>query len=472
MLFNSFSYAVFLLFAFILFWTFARHLRIALLILLACSYFFYGSWNAKYLGLILFVTALNFLVGMLLAREERRILRKWYLALGVVGSLGVLAVFKYYNFFANEISRAIELLQIPFYVRQIDIILPVGISFYTFQSLSYTIDVYRRKLEPCRSFLNFALFVSFFPQLVAGPIVRASELLPQISTKRSYSRDKISHGLYMILKGLAKKIIIADYLALHLVDNVFGDPRAYGGLTVLCAIYGYAFQIYGDFSGYTDIAIGSARILGFELPINFDAPYKSKNLREFWQRWHISLSTWLRDYLYISLGGSRRGNARTYVNLLITMFLGGLWHGAAYTFVLWGLLHGFALAVTRFAQRNLGLSENSSRNPVVSFLKTAFTFHIVCLGWVIFRAEKISDVPVLLSGLLNRGDWSSGVSYGVMLVLGLSFVTHFCPRKLNDFVENGFVHQSAAVQGLLLALSLALFNLLSSAASPFIYFQF
>lgn len=472
MLFNSLPYAIFLLVVFGLFWAVSDRRRTAHVLLLTASYFFYGCWNVKYLGLIFFVTALNYFIGILLHRESRQAIRKLLLTISLVGSLGVLALFKYYNFFADEVFWIFKFYHIPFPFPRLHVLLPVGISFYTFQALSYTIDLYRRKIELCADFIDFALFVSFFPQLVAGPIVRAAQFLPQLKTKKRYSNDLISSGLYQVLRGLVKKMVFADYLGMYLVDGVFADPAAHGSLAILLAVYGYAFQIYGDFAGYSDIAIGSARMLGFELPINFDAPYNAQNLREFWQRWHISLSTWLQDYLYISLGGSRRGKARTYVNLMVTMLLGGLWHGAAWTFVLWGFYHGVLLALTRLFQRRTGGTEAWEPHPGVRVLKTLFTFHLVCFGWIIFRAPHIADVGAILAGILKWSDWSVGVPGGVLVVLGLAFATHFCPRRLNDGIEAGFIRLPAPAQGLILAVGLGVFNLFKSAAHPFIYFQF
>jgi D-alanyl-lipoteichoic acid acyltransferase DltB (MBOAT superfamily) len=472
MLFNTPQYALFLLVVFALFWAVSQRLRLAHALLLLASYFFYGCWNVRYLALILFVTALNYVTGVLMRREERQGRRKLYLVISLVGSLGVLGVFKYYGFFTTELSDSLRLFGIELLIPQLKVLLPVGISLYTFQALSYTIDLYRGEIEPCDSFADFALFVAFFPQLVAGPIVRAKQFLPQLKTKKQYSDGMVSSGLFQILRGLVKKIVFADFLGMHLVDGVFADPIAHGSLTTLLAVYGYAFQIYGDFAGYSDIAIGSARMLGFELPINFDGPYKSLDLREFWQRWHISLSTWLRDYLYIPLGGSRKGGNRTYVNLMITMFLGGIWHGAAYTFVFWGIYHGALLGVTRVFQRRFGQSERTAWTPAISFLKWIVTFHLACFGWIMFRVRNISDVGVIMERIVHAGDWSVTVPGGVLVVLALAFVTHMCPRKLTDGLETLFVRMPAPAQGFALAVMLALFNLFKSAANPFIYFQF
>jgi alginate O-acetyltransferase complex protein AlgI len=322
--------------------------RLVILFLVSCI--FYHAWAAAMSGgyqyllaLLLGTIVLDYYLALWIARTEDRVKRKALLILSLVSNLGILAVFKYCDFFTQDV--------LDLSVEPLNLILPAGISFHTFQSLSYTIDVYRGQLKPTRSVLQFATFVLFFPQLVAGPIVRATELMPQLAELPRIDHARASDGLFRIMVGLFKKIAIADFLAIAIVDRVFANPENYSSLEVLVGVYAYALQIYLDFSAYSDIAIGSAQLLGFELPENFRTPYRSANLQEFWRRWHISLSTWLRDYLYIPLGGSRRGGLFTYRNLIITMLLGGLWHGASWTFIVWGALHGFGLAVTRVFQR-------------------------------------------------------------------------------------------------------------------------
>ena len=302
MLFNSPEYAYLLIGAFAASWFFARRLRARTVVLLLASYLFYASWNAKYLLLIFFSSSLDFAIGHFLGRTNHPLHRRALLGISVTVNLGILCVFKYFNFFAQEVAAGLGAVGVSTHPPYLDLLLPVGISFYTFQTLSYTIDVYRGKLEPSKSYLGYLLFVSFFPQLVAGPIVRASSLLPQLSAIPTLSPEQGSAAIYRIGMGLIKKIAIADYLGLHIVDPVFSNPQMYSSLETAVAIYGYAFQIYADFSAYSDIAIGSAALLGLTIPENFNGPYRAANLQEFWQRWHISLSTWLRDYLYIPLG--------------------------------------------------------------------------------------------------------------------------------------------------------------------------
>jgi len=350
--FDTVSYAFFLIIVFFGWWLLyhAGFLRVAFLLL--ASWFFYMSWNPVFVALIIASSGIDYLIGMLIAnarKKERRITAKLWLSLSLISSLGLLFFFKYFNFFHDA------LFQLGLFEESagaVALILPVGISFYTFQTMSYVLDIYRGMLEPIRSFPKFALFVSFFPQLVAGPIVRARDFLPQLFTKPNFDPLMMCNGFFLIMVGLFKKIVISDFLALNLADRVFASPALYTPIEVLLGVYAYGLQIYCDFSGYSDIAIGSAALFGFHLPLNFNSPYKAVNLQDFWHRWHITLSTWLRDYLYIPLGGSRHGSARTYINLAITMLLGGLWHGAAWRFIIWGALHGLGLGAVRAFQRS------------------------------------------------------------------------------------------------------------------------
>ncbi|SVC07926.1 uncharacterized protein METZ01_LOCUS260780, partial [marine metagenome] len=328
-------------------------------------------------------------------------------------NLGMLGFFKYADFFVDSFVDVLSDLGITVSATPLNIILPVGISFYTFQTMSYSIDIYRRVLEPTDRLLDFALFVGFFPQLVAGPIVRARDFLSQLATD---DRSPIDTGraIRLILGGLFKKMVLADVLAAQLVDGVFADPGGATGLETLLAVYGYALQIYGDFSGYSDIAIGIALLLGFRFSANFDQPYRALSLRDFWRRWHISLSSWLRDYLYIGLGGSRRGRARTMRNLLATMVLGGLWHGAGWTFVLWGALHGVGLVVERLVWPEPNATVGGRLGRAIRGL---VTFHIVCVGWVFFRSVDLERAIEVFGAL--GGSWTSAprLSLGVALLL-------------------------------------------------------
>ncbi len=343
MVFNSYAFALFFALLLPAYWLMARWPRAQNILLLGVSYYFYSRWDTRFLSLLILSTVMDYLCGLWVAREEDPRRRKAAVALSMALNLGMLGFFKYYNFFAESLHR-------PRWrprgwsvsMWHLEVALPIGISFYTFQSMSYVIDVYRREIQPTRNLVQFAAFVSFFPHLVAGPIMRPTTLLPQITTPRRFDIERFYQGSYLIFWGLLKKVVVADNLGL-IVKDLFGRWETLDGGLALLAVYAFAFQIYGDFSGYTDIARGVSKCLGFELSLNFNLPYFATSPRDFWTRWHISLSQWLRDYLYITLGGSRGGTARTYRNLMITMTLGGLWHGPAWTYVLWGVYHGALL---------------------------------------------------------------------------------------------------------------------------------
>jgi alginate O-acetyltransferase complex protein AlgI len=396
MLFNSFEFWLFFLVVLALYHA-LRH-RAQNRLLLIASYFFYGSWDWRFLGLIVISTIVDYFVALGLAQSEvgsRR--RRLLVTVSLCTNLGLLGAFKYFGFFVDSAADLLGALGLNPNLPSLEIILPVGISFYTFQTLSYTLDVYRRQLQPTRDFLDFALYVSFFPQLVAGPIERARRLLPQVTIARHPSADDFRIGLYCILLGLFKKVVIADNMAL-IANHIFSaDATSLTAPEVLLGVYAFAFQIYGDFHGYSLIAQGTARWLGFSLMDNFRQPYFAQSLQDFWRRWHISLSTWLRDYLYIPLGGNRGGGPATYRNLMLTMILGGLWHGANWTFVVWGTIHGACLAVHRWATNRLPL-RTANRVPGAA-LRIFGTFHIVCFAWLFFRAESLSHATLLVGSL-------------------------------------------------------------------------
>lgn len=360
----------------------------------------------------------------------------------------------------------------------LDIFLPVGISFFTFQSLSYTIDVYRRDLKPLTNLLDYAFYVSFFPQLVAGPIVRARDFIPQIRQPLFVSSEMFGQGIFFIVSGLFKKAVISDYISVNFVERIFDNPGLYSGLENLFGVYGYALQIYCDFSGYSDMAIGIALLLGFRFPLNFDSPYKSDSVTDFWHRWHISLSSWLRDYLYISLGGNRKGKIRTYINLILTMLLGGLWHGASWNFVVWGGLHGVALALHKFFRNLLGRPKQYRSRGIRKFFAVVLTFHFVCFCWIFFRNSTfeasvtmirqifIAFHPELLEQLLT-GYWK------VFALMGVGFLLHFCPDSWQNACSRGMVRMPLIAQALIMiALIYLVIQVKSSDIQPFIYFQF
>jgi D-alanyl-lipoteichoic acid acyltransferase DltB (MBOAT superfamily) len=391
----------------------------------------------------------------------------------LTANLGLLGVFKYYNFFAGATADVLGAIGLHVQPTYLDVLLPVGISFYTFECLSYTLDVYRGRIEPTRSFPKFAFFVTFFPHLVAGPIVRPADLLPQLAGRPRLSSALVGEGLFLIATGLVKKVAVADYLAVNLVDRVFDDPSAYHGPEVLLALYAYTMQIYCDFSGYTDVARGSAKLFGLQLPENFDRPYQSASPAEFWRRWHMTLSTWLRDYLYYPLGGSRVGPARAYFNLGLTMFLIGLWHGAAWTFVVYGLLQAMAMVTHRFFYRRAGRTGDTVDPTWLHALKVIGTLHFVVLSRVFFRASDLQNAGDVASQLL-AGAFSIGhVPASVLLVLALGYAAHYTPRAWYRDAQLRFVQLPAPLQGALVAVALGGLMLVASEdVVPYIYFQF
>jgi len=396
MLFNSLEFLIF--FPVVVAIYFALPHRYRQLMLLAASYYFYMCWKAEYAILIVSSTVVDYFAGRRMAALPDKKSRRPFLYLSLLANLGLLFAFKYFNFVNESLRALFNQFNIFYDVPAFDVLLPVGISFYTFQTLSYTIDIYRGKMQPEPKFLTFALYVSFFPQLVAGPIERAVRLLPQFHREVTFDYERLASGARLMVWGFFKKVVVADRLATY-VDAVYNAPGDHAGLTVILATYFFAFQIYCDFSGYSDIAIGTARILGFDLMTNFRRPYLATNISDFWRRWHISLSTWFRDYVYIPLGGNRVSVSRRYGNLFVTFVVSGIWHGANWTFLVWGALHGFYLA---FAVFTLGLRKRIVQNiglgdrPRLMWVWEMFiTFHLALIAWVFFRANSLSDVGLL-----------------------------------------------------------------------------
>ena len=478
MQFNSLAYAVFFLSVFVLYWSTVRLPRFPAFLLLAASYIFYGSWNRWYLALIFTSSTVDWLCAGRLARATDVTVRKRWLALLIVYNLGILSVFKYFNFFMESAGDVVRMAGLDVHLPHSSLILPAGISFFTFQSMSYAVDVYRREIEPEPSYLRYLTFVAFFPQLLAGPIVRARDLLPALRNRPPLTEAMGGQGLLLIATGLFKKIAIADALAVNIVDRTFDLPHQFTSVEMLAGVYGYALQIYCDFSGYTDIAIGSALLLGLHFPPNFDAPYKSLNLQEFWRRWHISLSSWLRDYLYVPLGGNRGGPFKTYRNLILTMLLGGLWHGASWNFVIWGALHGGALAVLRFWQRRRdaagqGTLLSGRFGGLGTALAGVVTFHYVCFCWIFFRAADFPGAIAVLRRLWAFEGGAANVSTPVMAALAVGFATHFWPRAWFDAQVRRFIALPALAQAaILIAVTQGLQQVAQAKVVPFIYFQF
>jgi D-alanyl-lipoteichoic acid acyltransferase DltB (MBOAT superfamily) len=472
MLFNSLEFWFFFTAVFVLYLSLRGRGRLWLILI--ASYVFYGAWDWRFLSLIAFSTMVDYVVGLGLQAASDQRSRKLLVATSVVVNLGILGIFKYLGFLIDSLGDLLSLAGLEAHLPSLQIVLPVGISFYTFQTLSYSIDIYRGKIAPTRDLLRFAVFVAFFPQLVAGPIERSSRLLPQTKKPRRVTWKGMREGGWLCLWGLFKKVVIADNLA-PLVDAVYGSGAQPTGAEVLLATYAFAIQIYCDFSGYTDIARGLARAMGFRLVLNFNLPYLAKGARDFWRRWHISLSTWLRDYLYIPLGGNRGGGVRTASNLMVTMTLGGLWHGAAWTFLFWGIFHGLWLSLDR---SSLGIRDRvrprgGAPRWMWDALAVVLTFHLVCVGWVLFRAPSIGGAVALFRALLV--DWSPGLTAAwirpflllvspLLLVQTVQAVTGDleAPRRFWLPVR------IALYAGLLIGI--LLFG--QDHAAPFIYFQF
>ena len=436
------------------------------------SLYFYYKSSGAYFVLLLFATAIDFTLAKLIYTSKDAWQRKFYIIVTLVVNLGILGYFKYTNFLLDSFF---SLSGRDF--QPLDIFLPVGVSFFTFQSLSYTLDIYRGNLKPVDNILDYAFFVSFFPQLVAGPIVRASDFLPQIHKPTIVSDEMFGRGIFLIGCGLFKKAVISDYISINFVDRVFDAPTLYSGIENLFAVYGYALQIYCDFSGYSDMAIGIALLLGFRFPLNFDSPYQSKNITEFWRRWHISLSTWLRDYLYISLGGNRKGEARTYINQMITMLLGGLWHGASWRFIIWGALHGAALTIHKFFRSRFPHNKKQDsawRNLVKIFV----TFHFVCFCWIFFRAANMATVGEILGQIFSHMDLGLLPEFiagyrGVLMLMVIGYLLHFIPREAELAAQETITNMSLAGKAaFMISVIILVIQTKASGIQPFIYFQF
>ncbi len=446
------------------------------LFMLAASYYFYAYWNPRFVFLLVASTIFNQICGQAISRTAGEGARRVILAVAVAGNLAVLGYFKYYDFFVSSFQNMLDNVGISISPEILSITLPVGISFFTFQALSYVIDIYRRQIEPT-SLIDFAVYESFFPHVVAGPIVRAAEFLPQLKERHDPRRIDASKAFFLIFLGLFKKVVLANFLATEIVDRVFANPERYSALESLAAIYAYAVQIYCDFSGYTDMAIGLALLLGFRFPQNFDSPYTAVNLQDFWRRWHMTLSRWLRDYLYIPLGGNRGSARATYRNLMLTMLLGGLWHGAAWTFVIWGGIHGGFLSLEHWrhaARERRGLPElpdTLGRRAIRRFV----TFQIVCLAWVFFRSESLDKAFELL-GRLSPAHWFESapeLKLSIVVAIAVGIGAQYIPKDTMGRAMATFSRLSPVAQGVALGFALLFINTLGPrGVAPFIYFQF
>jgi len=469
LLFNSGFFLIFFI-VFIFFYNLIQNrIRIRIWFVVLISIYFYYKSSGWYFLLLLGTSLIAHYMAIFIYKEKKLLKRKLLLASSIIFFLTLLFYFKYINLIIDTYNQ--------FAIRKINVIktfLPLGISFYTFELISYVVDVYRRKVKPLKRFIDFSFYVSFFPHLVAGPIVRPLDLTPQMYAKIKMTHEKIGSAVYYICMGLFKKAIISDYISSNFVDRIFDNPTLYSGAENLLGAYGYTLQIYCDFSGYSDMAIGIALLMGFHLPNNFNTPYQSASVTDFWRRWHISLSSWLRDYLYISLGGNKNGTIRTYFNLFITMLIGGLWHGASWKFVFWGAMHGFALLI----EKNFSSFIRIKKNYLTNIIGILFTFHFVTFCWIFFRATSFASASDMIAQI------ASGFSFNLLLqivngyqlvftFIALGYFLHFLPKKIDIKTEQFVIKTPLVIQSVYLALFIFIVIQVKSAeVQPFIYFQF
>ena len=486
MFFNSIEFAIFLPIVFLLYWSLnSFNIKYQNFFIVVSSYLFYGWWDWRFLFLILFSTVVDYSIGLCLSKQKKETKRKALLYVSIIVNIGFLGFFKYFNFFVDNFREAFSLFGTEIQPGLLNIILPVGISFYTFQTLSYTIDVYRKKLKPSFDFVAFAAFVSFFPQLVAGPIERASNLLPQFLTKRNFDYRKAVDGMRQILWGLFKKMVIADNCA-ELTNQIFGSYQSQSGSVLILGAIFFAFQIYGDFSGYSDIAIGTARLFGIDLKRNFNFPYLSRDIAEFWRRWHISLTTWFRDYVYIPLGGSRVSKNKIIRNTLVIFLVSGFWHGANWTFIAWGLYHAILFLPLILLNKNRNKLDTIAKGrafpSVIELLQVSITFGLVSFGWIFFRAENIQQAFEYISRIFNfeAGYFDlSTIKNGVGALSNFTILFSFISVAVLIIVEwfqrnkeHGLSIAGSRFSWLIyIVLSLSIY-FMKGGSSAFIYFQF
>jgi len=474
MLFPTTDFAIFFAVAFTGNWLLNPYPRLWKVFMVAASYVFYSWWDWRFVFLLGAVTAIAQVGAVVVQRCEDERRRRLAMVASVTALLGVLGWFKYYGFMAVNVDNLFHTVGTGRLVPLLAVTLPVGVSFFTFMALSYVVDVYRRKLEPAHA-LDVAVYLSFFPHLVAGPIVRGEELLPQIRRRRDPASIDFGRAAWLVAAGLFKKVVISSYVDSAIVTPVFSAPHQHSALEILFATYGFAVQIYADFSGYTDIAIGLAMFLGFRFPQNFDRPYTARSLQDFWRRWHMTLSRWLRDYLYIPLGGGRGSRWQVARNIMITMILGGLWHGAAWTFVAWGAIHGSGQVAGHLRRshrqaRGLDPLPDGTLRVIVQRL---VTFHIVCLGWIFFRADSFSTATTLIGRLFTAWGRAPLVTPLVVITVVGAVALQYMPAILGGRVQGGFARQPWAVQGAILGVVLLVITTLGpQGVAPFIYYKF
>ena len=471
MLFNTIDFGIFLPIVLLLYWLVFRHsLPLQNLFLVIVSYIFYAFWDWRFLSLIFISSLVDFTAGRALAKTKSPSNQKLWLYISLGFNLGLLIVFKYFNFFVDTFIDTFSLFGTSFHITTWNILLPVGISFYTFQTMSYTLDIYRGKLKPTQNIVAFFAFVSFFPQLVAGPIERASHLLSQFETKRIFNTEKNVDGLRLILGGLFKKMVIADNCALF-VNTIFEEYQVHSGSTLLVAAIFFAFQIYGDFSGYSDIAIGTARLMGFDLMKNFNYPYLAQNLSDFWRRWHISLSTWFRDYVYIPLGGNKVSKGKQIRNIFIVFMVSGLWHGANSTFVIWGFIHAvFVLPAIFFFKKEPRLPAFGKKGFLRSLLNIGSTFFVVVLAWIFFRSQTITDAFQYLKSIFSKSLFSMPYVSRLSLLV-VYMVLEWFQRDREHIMDIGFI-RSRVLRYIIYYMVLFSIFYFAGNLQPFIYFQF
>ncbi len=480
MLFNSYIFLIFLA-VIIPFYYLLKTKNSRNVLLLLSSYFFYGYWDWRFCSLLVISTVVDYLVGLGLSKIENPSKRKKLLVISLISNFTILGFFKYFNFFIESFKAIFNSLNLDLGLDylHLNVILPVGISFYTFQTVSYTIDVYRGELKACPSLLDFALYVSFFPQLVAGPIERAVNLLPQMQRKNQATQQQFLDGSILIIYGLFKKVMIGDASGRY-VDHIFTHMEYYSSWEIVFALFMFSIQIYADFSGYSNIAQGSAKLLGIELIKNFEQPYLSRNITEFWRRWHISLSTWLKDYLYMPLGGNRKGNIRTYINLMITMILGGLWHGASWNFVIWGTLHGIYLAIHKYYLKGEKISsENRQITTLPELIRfsisASFTYILVVITWLFFRVGSLDDISYFFTACLNW-TWGNYPFRFLSILIGFTSMIILFDTLEYKTKSHAYFNQIKSrpfMFGLLFMMLISvLIYMINSKPLPFIYFQF
>lgn len=473
LLFNTGLFLILFVFFLLLYRLLRGHDRLRMIFVILFSLYFYYKSSAEYCFILLGVCVSDYVIGLLLDHSDNINVRKLLVAVNVVVNVAMLIWFKYFNLLIDTIKN---ITTVEF--DALDIILPTGISFFTFRSISYIVDIYRREMSPARNFIDYCFFLTFFPPLLAGPVVRAKDMLPQIYLRPEATSRQTSRGFALIIFGLIKKVVVADYLSGNFVDRIFDNPSLYTGFENMMGSIAFTLQLYCDFSGYSDMAIGIALLLGYEFKANFDAPFKSRNISEFWRRWHISLSTWLRDYLYIPLGGNRKGKARTYVNNFLTMVLGGLWHGASWMYVVWGAWHGLLLAMHKALKGIIRLPEVIKKNPVVKIANIILTFVLVVIGFTFFRASSIDTVCDMTHQIVNDFHFDVAGQFVdsyliIVLVIIFGYAVHFAPKSWNVKAIEYYHATPMVVKAIILAVVLfVVIQTRQSEIVPFIYLQY